>query len=224
MKTTENAPKKKIRKWPIALLVVILLIGGAGYYVYKKYITEDKWKPYLQAELKQLVLKSTDSLYSIEYSDFDLNIRTGNATLTDFKLIPDTAVYKKLMALKKAPDNLFTLSVKKLSISNLGAVKAYKEKILNISNISVEKPSLTVVNHRFAYNDTVKVGKSKSPYELIKSTFKQLHIDSISLKDISLNYINKSNPVEKHTALKHLNINISDVVIDSLSDKDTSRF
>ena len=58
----------------------------------------------------------------------------------------------------------------------------------------------------------------------MKKTFKQLHIDSISLKDISLNYINKSEAVEKHTALKHLNINISDVVIDSLSDKDSSRF
>jgi len=224
MKNNAEGAKKKTRIWPVVLLVIILLIGSAGYFIYKKYLTEDKWKPYLQAEIKELVLKSTDSLYSIQYTDFDLNIRTGNATLTDFKLIPDTAVYKKLVAAKKAPDDLFTLSVKKLSISNLEAVKAYKEKILNISNISVEKPSLTVVNRRFAYNDTVKVGKPKSPYELIKKTFRQLHIDSISLKDISLNYINKSDAVEKHTALKHLNINISDVVIDSLTDKDTSRF
>ena len=224
MEDTGDSHKKKIRKWPIIMLVIILLIGGTGYYIYNKYLTEDKWKPYLQAEIKDLVLKSTDSLYSIDYSDFDLNIRTGNATLTDFKLIPDTAVYEKLVAEKKAPDNLFTLSVKKLSISNLGAVKAYKEKILNISNISIEKPSLTVVNKRLAYNDTVKVGKPKSPYELMKKTFRQLHIDSISLKDISLNYINKSAAVEKHTALKHLNIDISDIVIDSLSDKDTSRF
>jgi len=223
MKRADNVSKKKMPKWPFIVLFIILLLGGSAYYIYKKYITEDKWKPLLQAELKDLVLKSTDSLYSIEYSDFDLNIRTGNATVSDFKLIPDTEVYKKLVALKKAPDNLFTLSVKKLSISNLGAVKAYKEKILNISNISVENPSLTVVNHRFDYNDTVKVGKPKSPYELIKKTFKQLHIDSISLKDISLNYINKSNAVEKHTALKHLNINISDVVIDSLSARDTGR-
>ena len=64
--------------------------------------------------------------------------------------------------MKKAPDNLFTLSVKKLSIRTWRAVKAYKEKILNISNISIEKPSLTVVNKRFAYNDTVKVGKPKA--------------------------------------------------------------
>jgi hypothetical protein len=224
MENTGTPPKKKTRKWPIVVLVIILLLGGAGYYIYTNYIAGDKWKPLLQAEIKDLVLKSTDSLYSIQYSDFDLNITSGNATLKDFKLIPDTAVYNKLVAMKKAPDNLFTLSVKKLSISNLGATEAYKEKILNISNISVEKPSLTVVNHRFAYNDTVKIGKSKSPYELMKKTFKQLHIDSVSLKDISLNYINKNDAVEKHTALKHLNIDISDIVIDSLSDKDTSRF
>jgi len=211
-------------RWPLVLTLIIILFIAGGYYAYKKYIAKNRWKPLLQAELKELVLKSTDSLYHIEYSDFDLNITSGDATLTDFKLIPDTAIYNKLVALKKAPDNLFTLSVKKLSINNLGAVKAYKEKILNINSITIENPSLTVVNKRFKFNDTVKVGKPKSPYELIKNTFKQLHIDSISLKDISLNYINKSNPVEKHTALKHLNINISDVVIDSLSDKDTSRF
>jgi hypothetical protein len=224
MEKTDAPHKKPMPRWPLVLTLIILLLVAGGYYAYQKYIAENRWKPLLQAELKELVLKSTDSLYHIEYSDFDLNITSGDATLTDFKLIPDTAVYNKLIALKKAPDNLFTLSVKKLSINNLGAVKAYKEKILNISSITIENPSLTVVNKRFKFNDTVKVGKPKSPYELIKNTFKQLHIDSISLKDISLNYINKSNPVEKHTALKHLNINISDVVIDSLSDKDTSRF
>jgi hypothetical protein len=224
MKKTDEPHKKQMPRWPLVLTLIVILLVTGGYYAYQKYIAENRWKPLLQAELKELILKSTDSLYHIEYSDFNLNITSGDATLTDFKLIPDTAVYNKLVALKKAPDNLFTLSVKKLSINNLGAVKAYKEKILNISSITIENPSLTVVNKRFKFNDTVKVGKPKSPYELIKNTFKQLHIDSISLKDISLNYINKSNPVEKHTALKHLNINISDVVVDSLSDKDTSRF
>jgi len=224
MKKDGPTYKKPMPRWPLVILLIIALLVGGGYYAYQKYLAENHWKPLLQAELKALVLKTTDSLYHIEYSDFDLNITTGSATLKDFRLVPDTSVYNKLVLLKKAPDNLFTLSVKKLSISNLGAVKAYKEKILNISSIMIDNPDLTVVAKRLKFNDTVKVGKPKSPYEIIKSTFKQLHIDSIALKDISLNYINKNGPVEKHTALKHLNINISDVVIDSLSDKDTSRF
>ncbi len=216
--------KRRVPLWPFIILLIIGALTGGGYYAYNRYVAQDRWKPYLQQELKDLVAKTSDSLYHIQYSDFDLNITTGDATLKDFKLIPDTAVYNKLVALKKAPDNLFILSVKKLSIKNIGARKAYKEKILDISNISIEKPDLTIINKRFDFNDTVKVGKPKSPYEMIKKIFKSLRIDSISLKDISLNYINKSNAVEKRTSLKHLNINIADIVIDSLSDKDTSRF
>ena len=224
MEHTGAHKKKSFLKWPFILLLVIAIIGGAGYLFYGKYISRDRWKPFLQKELKALVLKTTDSLYHIEYSNFDLDITSGDATLSDFKLVPDTNIYNKMVAAQKAPDDLFILSVKKLSIKNIGAIKAYKDRILDISNISIEKPSLTVINKRYAFNDTVKVGKPKSPYEMIKKTFKQLHIDSIGLKDISLNYVNRSNPVEKTTSLKHLNINISDVVIDSLSGNDPNRF
>jgi len=171
-----------------------------------------------------MILQSTDSLYHIEYSNFDLDLASGDATLSDFKLIPDSTVYQKLVIEKKAPDNLFTLSVKKLTIKNVGAKKAYKEKILIIDNISIDKPSLTIVNKRYSFNDTVKVGKPKTPYQLVKNIFKQLRIDSISLKDISVNYINKSNPVTKQTAINHLDINISRILIDSLSALDSTRF
>ncbi|NNU34694.1 hypothetical protein HK413_12640 [Mucilaginibacter sp. S1162] len=101
---------------------------GTGWYLYKRYIAGDKWKPLLQAKLKEMVLKSTDSLYHIEYSNFDLDLASGDATLSDFKLVPDSAVYEKLVSAQKAPDNLFTLSVKKLSIKNVGAKKAYQKR------------------------------------------------------------------------------------------------
>jgi hypothetical protein len=225
MTTPADTPRKKtIRIWPIVILAILFTLAGTTYYFYGHYVSGDKWKPILQQKLKDLVLKSSDSLYHIEYSDFDLNLSTGDATLSDFKLIPDTVVYQKLVAQKKAPDNLFILRVKKLSIKNVGARKAYQEKILNIDNITIENPDLTIVNKRYTFNDTVKVGKPKAPYEIIKKIFKQLRIDSISLKDISVNYINKSNPVTKQTALKHLDIDISSVLIDSLSSKDTNRF
>jgi hypothetical protein len=222
----ENAPvrKKKMPAWPFILLLVIVLIVAAGYYYYQKYLAGNKWKPLLQAQLQELVLKSSGGLYHIEYSDFDLDIRSGNATLSNFRLIPDTAVYQKLVSQQKAPDNLFRLSVKKLSIRNVGARKAYQEKILNIDHISIDKPSLTIVNKRFNFNDTVKVGKLKTPYQIISKIFKQLRIDSIALNDISLNYINKSNPVIKQTAIKHLDIHISNILVDSLSAQDSSRF
>ena len=222
--STDDHRERKMRIWPFILLAAIAAIAATGYYFYNKYVADDKWKPILQAKLKELVLKSSDSLYHIEYSDFDLNIASGDATLSNFKLIPDTAVYQKLVALKKAPDNIFHLDVKKLTIKNVGARKAYQEKMLDISDISIDKPNLTIISKRYAFNDTVKVGKPKAPYEIMKKIFKQLRIDSISLKDISVNYINKNHPVTKRTALKHLDIHISNVLIDSLSGQDPKRF
>ena len=139
-------------------------------------------------------------------------------------MIPDTVVYQKLVKLKKAPNNLFVLNVGKLSIKNIGARKAYEEKILDIDNISIDKPDLTIISKRYAYNDSLKVGKPKTPYQVIQKIFKQLTIDSILLKDISVNYINKNNAVTKQTALKHIDIAVSDIHIDSLSAADPKRF
>ncbi len=205
------------------VLSFIVIACGAGYYFYNKYLAANRWKPILQKELAELVLKTSDSLYHIEYSDFDLNIRSGNATLRDFKMVPDTNVYNKLVALKKAPDKLFILSVKKLSITNIGAREAYKNKILNIDNISIDKPDLTIISKRYDFNKTVKVGKPKTPYAMIKSVFKQLHIDSVSLTNISLNYINKDKG-GKQSSLKNVDIGVSDIFIDSLSGDDPKRF
>jgi hypothetical protein len=224
MDQTDTPAKKRIPRWPFIILGILLLIAGAAWYFYNNYLADNRWKPLLQAKLKEMVLKSTDSLYHIEYSDFDLNLTSGDATLKDFKLVPDSAVYERLVAERKAPDNLFILGVKQLTIKNVGARKAYTDKILDITNITIDKPDLTIINKRYGFNDTVKVGQPKTPYQLIKNIFKRLRIDSISLKDISVNYINKSNPVTKQTALKHLDINISNIVIDSLSALDTSRF
>jgi len=216
--------RRKLPIWPFIVLAILLMIAGSGYYFYNRYFAQNRWKPILQQRLKELILRSSDSLYHIEYSDFDLNITSGDATLKDFTLTPDTEVYNRLVLEKKAPDNLFILKVKKLSIKNIGAKKAYQERILEINNISIEKPDLTVINKRLHFNDTVKVGKPKTPYQILKKVFKKLHIDSILLKDISLQYINKNKPRIRQTALRHLNIHIGDIIVDSLSSKDTSRF
>ncbi|MES2810796.1 MAG: hypothetical protein V4619_19335, partial [Bacteroidota bacterium] len=224
--TQNDTPQKRhtIPKWPIVILVLIFVTGGAAWYIYNSYFAGDKWKPLLQSKLKELVQSTSDSLYRIEYTDFDLNLTSGDATLTNFKLIPDTAVYQKLVAEKKAPDNVFTLNVKKLTIKNVGAKKAYTDKILIIDNITIDKPSLTIVNKRYSFNDNVKVGKPQTPYEIIKKVFKQLRIDSISLKDISVNYVNKNQAITKQTAINHLDINISNIAIDSVAALDSSRF
>lgn len=223
MRRKLNFKKGVIWKWLLWIIIPVALIAAiAGYYV-KIYLV-NRWKPILTAQLKKIVLSSSDSLYRIEFSDLDIQVVSGNAEVKNFKLIPDTTIYKKRVVQGVAPDNIYHLQVEKLVLRNFEAKKAYAEQKLEIGSILIERPTLAIVNKRQPYNDTLEAVKSKTPYQLIKNVFKELHIQSISLKEVDFAFINKNEPVERKTSLRNLNIDISDILIDSLSERDTSRF
>ena len=210
---------KKILLWFFGIIIFI----AAGLFIGTKYLQKN-WRPLLEEQLKNAVLRSTDSLYRIEYKKIDVNPINGNLKLVDFKLIPDSMVYEKLKAAKKAPNNLFELSVDVLIIKNANAKEAVNTKKLTIANILIDQPQLKIINNRQFYNDTeVKIKDKKTPYELIKDIFKELKINNITLKDVDFTFVNKSNKVERQTKLKNLNIEINDLLIDSLSTEDKSR-
>ncbi len=210
---------KKFLFWFSGIVIVI----AAGIYIGGKYLQRN-WKPLLEEQLKKAVINSTDSLYKIEYKNIDVNPLNGNLKLVDFKLIPVMSVYQKLKYARKAPDNLYHLSVDALVIRNANAKEAVKTKKLNITDIIIDHPQLEIINERQSYNDTVEVKKpKKNPYQLIKDIFKELKINTIKLQNIDFTFINKSNKIEKKTSLKNLNIEINDLLIDSLSSEDKSR-
>ncbi|MEO5910460.1 MAG: hypothetical protein ABIP95_06205 [Pelobium sp.] len=210
---------KKFLIWCLGIVLVV----ATGIFIVGKYLQKN-WKPLLEEQLKKAVINSTDSLYKIEYKNIDVNPLNGNLKLVDFKLIPVMEVYEKLKVAKEAPDNLYELNVDELVIRNANAKDAVSTKKLNIAAIIIDHPQLKIINDRQAYNDTVKVVKEKkTPYQLIKNIFKELSIEQIKLKDVNFTFINRSNKVEKKTSLKNLNIDINDLLIDSLSSTDKSR-
>ncbi|MBE7176612.1 MAG: hypothetical protein INR69_09425 [Mucilaginibacter polytrichastri] len=215
--------RRRVWKWVLGIFLSLVLLLGIGGYIAKQYL-QKRWKPLLSEQLKKLVVNASDSLYRIEYSDFDLNMISGNVMVKDFRLVPDTNVYRQLLGVKKAPDNLYDLSVKKLELRKLLTKEAIRDKKLSIRSIIIDEPALMITNRRQAYNDTVKLGKPKTPYQLISKIFRELRIDSVLFNNIDFTYVNKSNAKPKSTSLHKLNIVISDIFIDSLSAQDESRF
>ena len=206
------------------MLFVVFIVTCTGFFFYRKYLAPDKWKPALQNKVSAAILESSKGLYHIRYSNIDVNIIAGNVTLSDFELFPDTVVYNKLVAEKRAPDDLFIINVKRLSVKDAGARKAYLNKKLDIAGIVINQPKVTIINKRYAYNDTAKTGRSKAFYDLIKNTFKEVKIGSVTFNDVSVDYLNKNQRIAQRTIFNHVAINISNILIDSLSGSDTSRF
>lgn len=217
----KRSPWKKVLIWTGAILLVILLgITGAVWYLSKE------WKPLLGEKMKQVVLESTDSLYRMEYKSFDVNIVTGNAWIKEFRLIPDTNIYNRMLREKHAPDNLYALSVDAVKLVRFHPKQLYQRKFLDIDDIVISNPKLQVTNRRQPYNDTARVqkpGRPKTLYEIVSKVFKKVRIDHIGLNEIDFTFVNRSNQPVKQTSIRNLNVNISDILIDSLSEKDPGR-
>ena len=175
-------------------------------------------------ELKDLVLNSTDSLYRIEFSTVNTNFLFGNASVVDVNIIPDTNIFNKLVLLQRAPNNIYEVRLKKLTIRNFHPLRFYREKRINIDQLLFEHPSVVMINKQFEFNENRPPRPLKSPYAYISKFLKEVSVKSINLRDIRFKYVNKNHAVTETDSLKNLDITLKDWLIDANSATDTTRF
>lgn len=81
-----------------------------------------------------------------------------------------------------------------------------------------------MVNQQFAFNEGRAPRPIKSPYDIISKNLKEFSIKSIRFKDVSFKYINKNVPNSVPFSIDDLNITLTDLLVDSTSAEDPSRF
>src|ERR1700712_3965430 len=106
---------------------MLVLMGlFVGWHFFKKDLANPKSKivkPLITNQLKKMLNEASDSLYHLTYSKFDLDIDAGKGLITNLKLVPNGAVLKRLVAMHKAPNDVFTVTMDSLVIKNFGFVK-----------------------------------------------------------------------------------------------------
>lgn len=177
----------------------------------------------LTAEIKELVLNATDSLYHIEFSDVRTNVITGNAALINVRIVPNADVLKRLTAEKKAPNNVYTIRLRRLMIRGFHPILLFRDKTLHIDLIRLDNPSVLMVNKQLDFNEGKLPRPRKSPYGYISQFLKELRVQTIAFKDIKFKYINANLPVPEADSLSNLNITLTDWLIDKNSATDPNR-
>lgn len=205
-------------KWVIGLLIVLVsaVILTANYFA-------NKLQPIIKAELKDLVLNATDSLYSVEFSDLSLNLLTKGASISDVKFIPDTNVFKRLIALKRAPNNVYYIRLKTLSIKNFKPKNLFKFKRLNVDLLLFDNPDVVMVNTQFDFNENKPSYLQKSPYDYISKYLHELRVNEISFRNVKFKYIDNNGKVPEIDSVNNLNVNLQGWLINKNSDKDPGR-
>ncbi|HEX7367657.1 MAG TPA: hypothetical protein VF273_11205 [Pelobium sp.] len=214
-----TTPKKKHKtlKWVLGIVgVLILLAGGVAWYI------NLKWKPLLTTAIQDALINASDSLYTIKFSDIEVNILTGSAIVDSIKISPDLTIYEKMKLNGTAPENIFSLKVFKLSLKNVKPLKVYQQKKLDIKNITIQNPELSVYYTKLN-NQNAKKEDNRTPYERINKSLKELKIASIFLTDVKFKYVDQSYRKPKVTSFDQMNIRLNDILVDSTSHLDSSR-
>ncbi len=212
--------KKKVRKiiwFTCGFLMLLLLLAAAGWYV------NIKSKPFLTEQIKENVYKATDSLYTINFTNLTINIFTGNASLVNVEIKPNETRYKQLIALKRAPNNLYELKLKKLVVKHFHPIKFYRFKKLILDEVIFDKPQVVMTNKQFAYNENKPPRPAKSPYAIISKVLKEFAIADIKFNNASFKYLDKNKPKPEVFTVDQINIALIDFLIDSTSTKDLKR-
>lgn len=206
--------KRKFWYWFGGILGTIILILGIA-----ALILSAKWKPTLTTKIKEGVGNASNGLYKIDFKDIHLNVLTGTAVLDSISFMPDTNVFHQLREKKQAPTHLFRVKLAHLKISRVGILNAYFKKKVDLSAIILDHPSIDMVYHKVPKRpDTVK--DERTLYQQISKSLKSISVGAIKVIDADFDYYNGK---RKLNAIKHLSINVKDVLIDSAAQFDTTR-
>lgn len=215
-----STPSKKIKilKWGLSIFLFIsLVLVGVSWYI------SVKLKPLIRNEITDLVKKSTHGLYTIEFSTIHTNFITGSASISNVNIVPDTAVFNQLILQEKAPNNLYYIALKKLTIQHFHPWAMYFNKEAKIDLLLFDKPNVTMVNKHFEFNENRPPRPRKSPYDYIAKLFKSLRIEVVDFKDANFKYVNNNESVPEVDSVANLNVTLKDWLIDQNSSSDTSR-
>lgn len=107
-------------------------------------------------------------------------------------------------------------------LNHVHPFKLYFQKKLNIGQIILNEPRLNVSYQLNHTKDTV-VKDRRTAWQRISKSLKSIHIGSILLNDVNLNYEDYSGNKVAISKLKELNLSANDLLIDSATQYDKSR-
>lgn len=210
---------KTVWKWVIGIVIMLLILFGGAIWYFSKH-----WKPLLDQKFKELVIASSDSLYTVHYDDLDINLALGNVTVSNLVLRADSNVYRSLEKLNKAPDNRFQVEISRLRFKNFSIKDMLINKELSLKNVVIDTPNIHLINEYHAYNDTASNQESKTLYDKIKNTLKKIQIAGVDLNGVNFKYSQLQKNIYQDFEIKKVNIKIEDVLVDSTSISDATRF
>jgi hypothetical protein len=214
MDSTQKSPFRKVLIVIFYVLLGLLLVAlGVGYF---------GLKPLLTKRIQTAVLNSTDKLYHLDFKDIKYDIMTGNAYVLDVAMVADSTLYESLRKDKKMPDNIYQGRVKEINLTGLKLWTVITSEKLALKSINIDSPIIEVTHEKQPYNS---FKTAQSPYQIISKFVKSFSVNKVTFNNINFTYKKSTNPKNAYPSkLENLDLEVSNLLINAESEKDTTRF
>ena len=196
----------------IKIIVIILLVGGIGGFIYWQF----KKKEIVKDSISNAITKKTDSLYFIHYDSSAIDEINGNVAFYNVVLQSDDDQKKMLNSTDSLPNALYNIKVQKVAANGIDVAGLLQKEDVAARKISLIKPVIQVINtgadkpRAFTMQDTLAL------YQKILGKFKSIKADTIEIINGTVLITNKSGKAQ--TALENINVSLHNFLVDSTKD------
>ncbi len=202
-------------KWILALVAVI----GVSVYFYLKFRKSNDFEVPIKEKLAKLVHKASEGLYSLSVEDIEIDLLKSTITAYNVKLSPDSVRQIVLDKYSKLPNDILTITVKKILIKGISPTDLLNSKNISLTDVIIDSPDVLITHQKRKYNSK----DTTSFYDKIADKNETYSIGNLVLDRIRLTHknVDKDN---KLTILYNLTAVLTDIKIDDKTAKDSTRF
>ena len=197
-------------------MLLSLIVAGLIFY------WNARKKSLIKEKLSQTITRKSNGLYNLSYRQFELDEVAGNLHVSDIHLDFDSARLSLLGKENLNPSLLFRIYIPKLQIKGVQTPRALLEKEIAGSSVVINSPVIELIYTGKGKDSTADVPPD-SLYRAILGNLNLVKVDSLSLNDVTL-YTRRWHSDDTALLVKGLDIRLANILIDSNSGADPTRF
>lgn len=171
--------------------------------------------------VNKAIAEKTKGLYSISYDNLSIDEVSGNLYVKNIRITADTAVYRQMLEQKTNPPVLVNIFVPVLEVSGVKTPKALLNKEIEGHKIAITNPTIEILSSQSRKDSTVYNPARDISKQLLGKLLK-IGIDSVAIIQASV-VVRNMHSRETLFSGNNISCYLSDLLIDSLSEKDSSR-
>lgn len=208
--------KKRLKRISFIIMCIIILFFTVNWYL--SYRLEDALKEQLNDKISEM----SGGFYTLSFDKLKVSILTGELSIKDIELKPDSAIFNDWQLKDSLPQTYFAIKLGSIEFNGINLIWKLNYKKLDFSLFEIKDPEVwitttgdgTSAHKKDGNNDNLE---SKNLYEIVAPHINSLRANEIRILNGSITYSVKDSIDSTIYSLQKVNFHAYGFALDSTS-------